>query len=117
MNGWLEHVQQVNNELRIFLSGAQDFIGGSDTLEPIDLDRIRERIESLAPLVLHTQHSGCTDTSLKQELVEYVQHLEYLQSSLEKMRCTLLARRAQMEAARRHLDTTQAWLAAYRQCT
>jgi len=65
---------------------------------------------TLAPEIGDASRSETLDTSLQHEIAEYVKNLRALQSVLEKVRCAMLARQVQLEAAKRHMDRLQGWV-------
>ncbi len=74
-----------------------------------DLKQFSLRLLTLAPEIGDASRSATLDTSLHQEITEYVKNLRALQGALEKVRCVMLARQVQLGAAKGRMDRLQGW--------
>jgi len=107
----------ANEELRGFLRRADGLANGTASISEGDLKSLSQRIANLAPEVGEASRGETLDEILQNEIAEYVKNLRALQTSLEKVRCIMLARKVQIESAKRHLDGVQNWVKAYNQTT
>ncbi len=107
----------ANQELREFLRRAEGLANGTATVTEDDLARVSLRLANLAPEIGDASRSETLNADLQDEIGEYVKNLRSLQGALEKIRCVMLARRVQLEAAKRHIDGLQSWVSAYQQTT
>jgi len=86
-------------------SGIQEWNGDRKRFETFSL-----RLLTLAPEIGDASRSATLDTSLQQEIAEYVKNLRALQGALEKVRCVMLARQVQLGAAKGRMDRLQGWV-------
>jgi septal ring factor EnvC (AmiA/AmiB activator) len=107
----------ANQELRDFLRRAEGLANKSGTVTERDLKNVSLPLMTLAPEIGDAARSETLDASLQQEIAEYVKNLRALQGALEKVRCVLLARRAQLKAANLHTDGLQRWADLHPQIT
>lgn len=105
----------ANQELRDLLRRAEGLASWSDTASEEELKAIWHRLLDLAPEV--EEGSGCEmlDALLQEEIAAYVKNLRALQQAVETIRCVMLARHAQPQAARLHLHGLEGWVHAYHQ--
>jgi hypothetical protein len=112
-----ERFLSANQELRDFLRRVENLVNGTGSITDGDLKALSQRLSNLAPEIGDASHSETLDTGLRIEVAEYVKNLRALQSALEKVHCIMLARKFQLEAAKRHLYGLQGWVNAYNQTT
>jgi len=70
-------------------------------------------LRQMAPLVGRAQHLCAESPAWREELDLYARNLAQMHQALERVRCVLLARRAQLEARRGHLDAVRSWAGAW----
>jgi hypothetical protein len=107
----------ANLELVDFLKKVDGLAKGSDSITEADLQSLSTRLGLLAPEVEKTPMRESEGAPLPAEVSEYVKHLRELQLALETVRCVMLARKVQLENAKRHLHGLQGWVNAYQQTT
>src|SRR4029077_8997951 len=112
-----ERFLSANQELRDFLRRVENLVHGTGTITDGDLKALSRRLSNLAPEIGDAAHSETLDAGLRNEVAEYVKNLRALQIALEKVRCIMLARKIQLESAKRHLVGLQGWVNAYSQTT
>ena len=112
-----ERFLSANQGLRDFLLRVENLAKGTAVLTDSDLKVLSLRLSTLAPEVGDASRSETLDAGLRSEVAEYVKNLRALQTALEKVRCIMLARKHQLEGAKRHLYGMQAWVNAYNQTT
>jgi hypothetical protein len=105
----------ANQELRNFLCRVANLAKGTGTITDSDLKSLSQRLSTLAPEIGDASRSETLDADLRSEVAEYVRNLRALQIALEKLRCIMLARKLQLEGAKRHLCGLQRWVNAYSQ--
>src|SRR3981081_4666976 len=97
MERWMKNqthtrFQSANQKLRDFLRRAEGLATKSGTVTERDLKKFSLCFISHAPEIVDPSRSATLDTSLQQEIAEYVKNLRALQGALEKVRCVMLAR-------------------------
>jgi len=102
--------QSANQKLRDFLRRAEGLATKSGTVTERDLKQFSLRFITLAPEIGDASRSATLDTSLQQEIAEYVKNLRALQGALENVRCVMLARQVQLGAAKGRMDRLQGWV-------
>jgi hypothetical protein len=102
--------QSANQKLRDFLRRAEGLATRSGTVTESDLKQFSLRLITLAPEIGDASRSATLDTSLQQEIAEYVKNLRALQGALERVRCVMLARQVQLGAAKGRMDGLQGWV-------
>lgn len=105
----------ANQELRDFLGRVENLAKGTGTITDRDLKALSDRLSTLAPEIGDASRSETLDADLRSEVAEYVRNLRALQNALEKVRCIMLARKLQLDGAKRHLYGLQQWVNAYSQ--
>jgi ABC-type phosphate transport system auxiliary subunit len=108
-----ERFVAANEELRGFLHRVDGLVRGTDSVSEGDLRSVSQRIANLAPEVGDASRGANLDAQLQQEIAEYVRNLRALQTALEKVRCVMLARKLQIESAKRHVEGVKGWVEAY----
>lgn len=112
-----ERFLAANKELRDFLCRVENLVKGTGTITDGDLKALSRRLSTLAPEVGDASRGETLDADLRDEVAEYVKNLRALQTALEKVHCIMLARKLQLEGAKRHLYGFQEWVHAYSQTT
>jgi hypothetical protein len=112
-----ERFLAANEELRVFLRRVDGLALGTESITEGDLQALSRRMSTLSPEVGDAARGEILDESLRNEIGEYVKNLRALQKALETLRCNMLARKAQFDGAKRHLDGVQNWIDAYHQTT
>jgi hypothetical protein len=107
----------ANRELSEFLQRVDGLATGAESITEKDLLSLSQRLDTLAPEVGDASRGATLDQFLQVEIDKYVRNLRALQTALEKVRCIMLARKFQLEGAKRHLHGLQAWVNAYNQTT
>ena len=105
----------ANRELRAFLRRAEGLASWADTASEEELRTIWRRLVELAPEVKDISSCETLDAEIQAEIAAYVKNLRALQQAAETIRCVMLARQAELRAAKKHLEGLQSWLCAYRQ--
>lgn len=108
-----ERFAAANEELRGFLRRVDGMVGGTGTVSEGDVRSVSQRIANLAPEVGDASRGADLDESVRLEIGEYVRNLRALQAALEKVRCVMLARKVQIESAKRHVEGVKGWVEAY----
>ncbi len=112
-----ERFLSANQELHDFLDRVENLTRGTGTITDRDLKALSQRLSNLTPEVGDASRSETLDADLRNEVAEYVKNLRALQTALEKVQCIMLARKQQLEGAKRHLHGLQGWVNAYGQTT
>jgi hypothetical protein len=112
-----ERFLSANQELREFLRRVENLVKGTGSITHGDLKILSQRLSNLAPEVGDASRGETLDADLRGEVAEYVKNLRALQTALEKVGCIMLARKLQLEGAKRHLYGLQGWINAYNQTT
>jgi hypothetical protein len=107
----------ANEELSEFLRRVDGLATGTETITEKDLQSLSQRLSTLAPEVGDASRGETLDGALQNEIAKYVKNLRALQFALEKVRCIMLARKVQLDGAKRHLHSLQGWVHAYNQTT
>ncbi len=110
-----ERLQAANRELRSFLDRVGALVHGTGNVGADDLQTLSRLLETMSPEVGAASHDKTLDAALKVVIAEYKNNLVELQAGLEQVRCVMLTRRAQLDAAKKHMDAFQGWASAYRQ--
>ena len=108
-----ERFAAANEELRGFLHRVDGLARGTGSVSEGDLRSVSHRIANLAPEVGDASRGATLDERLRVEIAEYVRNLSALQIALEKVRCVMLARKFQLESAKRHIEGVKGWVDAY----
>jgi hypothetical protein len=107
----------ANLELDEFLKKVDGLAKGAESIAEEDLLFLSKRLATLAPEVEKTPLLETCGEPLPGEIAEYIKNLRALQLALETVRCVMLARKVQLENAKRHLRGVQGWVNAYQQTT
>jgi hypothetical protein len=94
----------ANQKLRDFLRRAESLATKSGTMTERELKQFSLRQMAIAPEIGDASRGETLDTSLQQEIAEYVKNLRALQGALEKVRCVMQTRRVQLEAKKRRTE-------------
>jgi hypothetical protein len=109
--------RSANQELSEFLRRAEGLANGTGTVTEDDLAMVSQRLLNLAPEIGDASRGEKLNAGLQDEIGEYVKNLRALQGAVEKIRCVMLARRAQLQAAKRHTDGLEGWVDADQRTT
>lgn len=99
-----ESFLSANQMLRDFLRRVECLANGTGTVTENDLQKVWHRLLNLAPEIGDASRGKTLDAGLQDEIAEYAKNLRALQGALEKLRCVMLARRTQWDAAKHHID-------------
>jgi hypothetical protein len=105
----------ANIELSEFLRRVDGLASGTESITERDLQSLSRRLSTLAPEIGDASRGVTLNETLQDEIATYVKNLRALQTALEKVRCIMLARKMQLEGAKRHLHGLQGWVNAYHQ--
>jgi hypothetical protein len=108
-------LRTVNREVRNFLGRIDGLVRGTTEIGAGELRAIRRLLEAMGPDVQEASRYSSVDALLQAQLEAYADNLRRLEASLNQVRCVMLARRARMDAAQRHVDGIRGWINAYRQ--
>jgi hypothetical protein len=103
----------ANRELRDFLRRTEGIAGGAGAVSEAELKVIWLHLVSLAPEIEGASSCETLDADLQEEIAAYVKNLRELQRAIETIRCVMLARNVELQAAKRHLDGLRGWVQAY----
>lgn len=112
-----ERFAVANRELGEFLRRVDCLAKGTESITEGDLESLSRRLSMLAPVVGDASRGETLDESLQNEIATYVKNLRALQIALERVRYIMLARKAQLDIAKRRLHGLQGWVDAYNQTT
>jgi hypothetical protein len=107
----------ANQELSEFLRKVDGLANGTELITEHDLQSLSQRLSDLAPEVADGLKAQASAHGQQDELLEYIGNLRTLQTSLETVYCVMLARKVQLDGAKRHLHGLQGWVNAYNQTT
>lgn len=110
----LARARAANGRLQGLLVRAREFLAGRRNFGPEDLRALAAPVNEMGPLVSEAAGRREGSPELAGELEVYAQNLHSLQSTLDAVRCVLLARCATIEAERAHLSTVSLWAEAWR---
>jgi hypothetical protein len=105
----------VNREVAGLLRRVDGLVHGTGDIGAAELRRVRRLLEAMGPEVKEALANGSVDALLRRQIETYAENLKALESSLNQVKCVMLARRARMDAAQRHVDGLRGWVNAYRQ--
>jgi hypothetical protein len=108
-------VRGANVKLRGLVQRTRDALAGRYNFNVDDVRAIAEPVSQMAPFIEDAKYLRTLQPELDGELEAYAGNLGEMQVALEQMRFMLLARLAQMEAMRGHVETVGLWAAALRQ--
>jgi len=104
----------VNREVAALLRRVDGLVHGTGDVGAAELRRVRRLLEVMGPDVHDALAGGSVDAVLRHQIEAYAENLKALEASLNQVRCVMLARRARMDAARRHVNGLRGWVDAYR---
>jgi len=105
----------ANQELRAFLSRAENVVQGTGDIGAEDLRALGQLLDRMAPEMAEDPRKVPGDAIVQEEVQRYVSNLRSVQVSLEQIRCVMLARLAALDATRRHVEGFHDWANAYQQ--
>lgn len=111
----LNRVRRANLKLRDLLGHTRDALAGRRNFTVEDVRAIAEPVAQMAPIVAEAKRLRALQPELDGELEAYAGNLGELQAALQHTRVMLIARLANMEALRGHLETVGLWTATLRQ--
>jgi len=111
----LDRVRGANMRLRELLGSTLDALAGRRNFTVEDVRAIAEPVAQMEPIVAEAKRLRTLRPELDGELKTYAGNLDELQVALQHTRVMLIARLANMEALRGHLETVGLWTAALRQ--
>lgn len=112
-----DHLLRANRELQEFLKRAEGLVQGRGEIVGDDLRSIGRLLEATTPELGELSRQLANNAEMQALIQEYTSNLRCLQTSLEQIRCVMLARRAQLDAERRRLNRLHGWADAYRRTT
>ena len=112
-----DHLLRANREVQVFLKRVEDLVQGRGDIGGDDLRRIGRLLQSMAPELGELSREVSTNAGMQAPIREYASNLRALQTSFERIRCVMLARRVQLDAERQRLNQLHRWADAYRQTT
>jgi len=116
-----ERVNAANRELNEFLRKVDGLSKGTEAITEHDLQSLSQLLSTLAPEVAKVLNTSAPAQGRQDdqqgELLGYFENLRTLQTALETVRCVMLARKTELDGARRHLHGLQSWVNAYNQTT
>ena len=111
----LDSIRGANVKLRTLLERTRDALGGRQSFSVEDVRAISAPVAQMQPIVEEAKDRLTVQPEVQGELQAYAGNLAELQVVLQQMRVMLLARRANVEALRGHLETVGLWTVALRQ--
>ena len=111
----LDSVRGANLKLSTMLLRVRDALAGRHNIGVEDIHAIAEPVSQMAPLVAQAKKMRTVQPELDSELEVYAENLGEMEKVLEQMRFMLIARRANLEAMRGHVETVELWATAWRQ--
>ncbi len=111
----LHRVRGANAKLRALLGRIGDALAGRRNFGVEDVRAIAEPVSEMAPVVCEAERLRVDVPGLQGEFETYAKNLGEMHAALDRVRCVLLARCAQTEAQRGHLETVSLWAATWRQ--
>jgi hypothetical protein len=111
----LRCVRQANARLERALGDIGEALAGRREFTPEDVRAIAAPVQAMAAVVSQAELLRAAHPALRAELDRYAGNLAAMQQAFDRVRCVLLARRAQMAARRGHLETVRRWAATWQQ--
>jgi hypothetical protein len=111
----LRRVRQANARLQRFLEHAGEALAGRRNFSAADVRAAAQPVREMAPVVAQAQQLRVAHPGLREELERYARHLAEADRALDRLRCVLLARGAQIAARRGHLAAVRLWAGAWQQ--
>jgi len=110
----LRTVREANSKLQQIIGRAADALAGRRNFDVEDVRAAAEPVAEMAPIISDAERLRGEMPELHSELGTYARNLGEMQTALDRVRIVLLARCAQVEAQRGHLETLGLWAAAWR---
>ena len=111
----LEQVRGSNSKLRGMLQRIGDTLAGRANFGVEEIREIAEPVSRMASVVAEADRLRAESPEFRNELEHYAQNLGELNKALERVNCVLLARSANIEAQREHLEGVRLWASAWQQ--
>jgi len=108
---------EANHEFSEFLRKVDGLTNGTESVTEGDLQSLSQSLAALAPMAGEVLAAQAHDNEQQNDVTEYIRNLRSLQTALETVHCVMLARKTQLDGARRHLHGVQGWVNAYQQTT
>jgi len=108
-------VHAVNVRVASLVSRMRDALAGRQNFQAEDVRELSEPVSEMEPILAEAKRLRTLQPDLDGELETYTGNLGEAQKALEQLRFMLLARRANLDAMRSHIETVGHWAAAYRQ--
>ena len=108
-------VHAVNAKLASMISRMREALAGRQNFQAEDVRELSEPVSEMEPILAEAKRLRTLQPDLDGELEAYTGNLGEAQKALEQLRFMLLARRANLDAMRSHIETVGYWAAAYRQ--
>ena len=109
----LGRVRSVNAQLQALLVETREALAGRRKLALEDLRAMSQPVAQMTPIVAEVARLRRESPELDSEVAVYEQNLGAMRSTLEAVRCVLLARCASLEAERAHLESVTLWAEAW----
>lgn len=113
----VERVRQLTSRVSVLLEHAREALRGRRRFGPEDVQAIRAPISEMAPIMADAERLRLLQPELDGSLKEYRLKLGELRETLIQVRLLLIARRANLQAARGHLETIALWAEALKRTT
>lgn len=106
----LELIRLANREVREFFRQACQIAAGvgETPLTPAQVQDLSERLTQVSAVLGEEWVLADPSEAMRAEIRAYVANLDNLKQALETIRCSLMARRNQLEAERAHLEGARA---------
>lgn len=111
----LPRVREANARLQLFLERVEEALAGRGNFTPEDLRALAAPVRGMAALIPFAGTLRAASPEWSEQLDRYAGNLSETQRAFERLRCVLLARRAQIEARRGHLEALRRWAGAWQQ--
>ncbi len=107
-------IAAVNARIGFLLEESRGALRGERNFGPEQLRELAQPISEMAPVMARAKELTSQQPAIEAEVALYKQNLSELHTTLEQVYMMLIARRGQMDEARKHLDAVSKWAAATR---
>lgn len=111
----LNRVRSANDRLRSVVDLMHGALAGRCQFGAEDMRAISAPLSEMLPLVADAKRLRKLQPELEGAFEAYAETLSAVQTSLDQMRFMFLARRAQIESTRGHIETVGRWADTLRQ--